>query len=102
MRIIVVVFRRGIVRGVGWCERRDRGSAEIHFEGSDIANRLVRNRVVGIADALGERRPAFVVRRGQKFHGAIPVAPPTSNFTIALGVVPAGCRASGARGGGDA
>ena len=101
MGVVVVVARRGSIRGVGWSESRDWGGAEIHFEGSNIAKRFVRDRVIRIADALSERRPVFVVSRRQKFHRAIPVAPPTFNFSIALGVMPAGCRARGTRGSGD-
>ena len=101
MGVVIVGTEWVNIRGVWWRESRDGGGAEIHFQRGDVANRFMGNGVISETDALGKRRPSFVVSRGEKFHRAIPIAPPTFNFSVALGIMPAGCRACGARGDGD-
>jgi hypothetical protein len=65
----------------------------VQFERRNETEGFVRYCIVSEIDALGERRPVEVVGGRQKFHGPIPVTPPTLNLTVALGIVPAGCYA---------
>ncbi len=67
-----------------------RWRAEIQGERANAAERLVRDRIVRKTNALREKRPVKVFVGGQELHAAIPESPPTFNFAVALGVVPAG------------
>ena len=55
-----------------------------------MSNRVVRYRIVGKTDALGKCRPGVIFRRREQFHGAVPITPPTLDFSVALGVVATG------------
>jgi hypothetical protein len=74
-------------RGSKW--RHGRGG-KVHLEGANVIERLVRRSVVSETDALGKRRPVLIFRRREQFHGAVPVTPPTLDFSVALGVVATG------------
>ncbi len=77
-------------------EGRDGRGGEIHLEWADVVNRLVRRSIVGETDALGKCRPGVIFGRREQFHGAVPITPPTLDFSVALGVVTTGGDASGA------
>ena len=66
---------------------------------SRASERLVGDRIIRKANALRERGPLEILRRGEEFHAAIPESPPTLNFPVALCVVPTGGGVLGACGG---
>ncbi len=89
VRVVVGVRARG-------SEGRDGRGGQVHLEGANVIDRLVRRSVVSETDALGKRRPVVVFRRREQFHGAVPITPPTLDFSVALGVVATGGGASSA------
>ena len=76
--------------GVWRTKRGLRGSGEIHFEGRELTDRVVRHRVIGEADSLGVLGPLLVLGLRQISHGAIPESPPWLDFPVGLWVVSAG------------